>query len=496
MVALNWYSDNRADNAKYIEYSSFAGGAWGAPSILADNAIYNTSFVQDPPRDTFPVISADGETIAYLGYNAVDNYYGLYIIDKTGGVWGTPYSPSSVDRCLDNDLEISGDGDTITYSNCPSLFGTMRVYVTHRVAGVWQTQVTVSSAGAQASISADGKKIVYQNSDKIEFTEYLPGGTWSVPVVLTYGYFSGYLYYFYLPKISPDGNAIFFWRYQLEPSGSGNVVTGKDLYTMRRFGNTWSRPQKINGSAIVPDLITDSRAAVNQAGTRVAYSRLIWGDPFTGSLLELTEFSGGLWSQPVVLTVPWEADYARMAADGKTIIFVHTNNSNGGVASISTTENTASYAYTSANALIHTSGGSLVSAVDETTTTFGSGSFDQDSQVRHTLVPGASLPGMGNLAGIGRGFDLSAINASTGMPIQVDDDHPFSITVHYGDQHGAAIESTLQLYAWHPDTYEWVPVTSVLDQNNKTVSTSSANLLTLYAVMGQTNTIYLPVLTR
>jgi hypothetical protein len=197
MVAVNWYSDNRADNAKYIVYSSFAGGAWGAPSILANNAIYNTSFVQDPPRDTFPVISADGETIAYLGYNAVDNYYGLYIIDKISGLWGTPYSPSSVDRCLDNDLEISGDGDTITYSNCPSLFGTMRVYVTRRVAGVWQTQVTVSSAGAQASISADGKKIVYQNSDKIEFTEYLPDGTWSVPLVLTYGYFPGYLYYSY-----------------------------------------------------------------------------------------------------------------------------------------------------------------------------------------------------------------------------------------------------------------------------------------------------------
>jgi hypothetical protein len=496
MVAVNWSSDNRADNAKYIMYSTFTGGVWGAPSILADNAVYTTGMVQDPPRHAFPVISADGETIAYLGYNAVDNYYGLYIIDKTGLVWGTPYSPSSVDRGLDDDLEISGDGDTITYSNSASWLGTMKVYVTRRVGGVWQPQVTVSSAGAQASISADGKKIVYQNNYTIEYAEYLSNGSWSTPLNLTHGYFPGYLYYFYLPKISPDGNAIFFWRYQLEPGGGGNVVTGKDLYTMRRFGNTWSRPVKINGDSIVPDLTTESRAAVNQSGTRVAFSRLIWGNPFTGSQLELTEFSGGVWSQPVVLTVPWQADYARLAPDGKTAIFEHTNNSNGGIASISTTDNPPGYAYTTANALIHTTGGSLFSSLDETTITFGNGSFAQDSQAIYTLVPGESLPVTGNLAGIGRGFDLSAINATTGMPVQVDQDHPFSITVNYAGQHGAAIESTLQLFAWHPDTFEWEPITSTLNITNKTVSTNFADFLTLYAVMGEPHSVFLPVLTK
>jgi hypothetical protein len=221
------------------------------------------------------------------------------------------------------------------------------------------------------------------------------------------------------------------------------------------------------------------------------------GVPYTGSQLELTEFSGSKWSQPIVLTVLWQADYPRLAPDGKTAVFLHTNASSGGLASISTVDDPPSYVYTSVNALIPAAGGALFSAADETTTTFGNGSFEENSQATHTLVPGESLPGMGYPAGIGRGFDLSAVNASNDMPIQADHAHPFSISVHYGSQSRAAIESTLQLYAWHPETCGWAPVVdSVVDMVNKTVSTSQADHLTTYAVMGDSFSVFLPLLTK
>jgi hypothetical protein len=500
LVAVDWNTFPGDDNSRNLLVSTFAGGTWGTPQPVAANGIYSTSLFQDPPRSTFPVFSGNGQRIAYLGYKTEAPNFVLFLIDKTGETWGAPYPLPNGINCVDNDLDISEDGNTVTYSNCPQFFGTMRVYVSRWDGIAWQTPVVVSgvgptAGGAQPSISADGKKIVYQDADHIFYTELLSNGTWAAPLNLTHCYFNGPYYYLYLPRISPDGNAIFFWRYQKEVGGS--TITGKDLYALRRVGGSWSRPVKISGPAVVPTLDNESRPAVNRTGTRVVFNRQMFGDPFTGTRLEMTEYGNGAWTAPQALTGEYKADYPSLTADGLKTAFEQATYSAAGLASISFNSAPPAFSYIAVSAPINTSGGTLTSLTDQTATIFANGSFSQTAQVTYTLTPASGLlPPIGDLGTRGSGFDLSAVATADGMPIQSDPAHPFSIQIAYTGQIGPAMEPTLKLYDWHPDTCLWLEVPSTLDTANKRIGTTAAVRLGWYGLLGETNQIYLPLITR
>jgi hypothetical protein len=503
MIFVDGDSNNYEDNAKNLMLSRFESGAWSSPEILASNAIYSTSLFQDPPRDTSPVISGNGETIAYLGYDSTNPGYRLFLIDKVGGAWGTPYSYSGYDGCVDNEMDISDDGNTIVFSNCPQLFSTMRVFIAQRAAGVWQPYQIISGSGsydmgAQGSISADGKNVVYQESTHLFFVEQLADGSWSDPRNLTHCYLNAYVdnYYLYHPKISPDGNAVFYWRFDIDSSSGQNVVKAKSLYTMRRFGGSWSAPTRISGDPIVPDLSTGSPPAVDKSGTRVIFSRALWGDPFSGSRLEVTELVDGKWTQPGPFTAQHEALYANMNLDGKTVVFRHFTDLDVGVATMSTADSSPGYAYQFNTNTIPVGGGELAGP-PMITTTFASESFSQTVEVTLTSMPAeAKLPPGIPLTNIGSGFDLYALRQSTNMPEQVDPAHPFSIVVEYQDQLIPAIESSLKLYAWNGETCSWGPLDSVLDTGQNTISAASVDRLGLFAVQGESQHTYLPAVIR
>lgn len=500
MVAVDGGSDNYDDNAKNIILSTYNGSAWGAPQILANNAVYSSSLFQDPPRDTFPVISADGETIAYLGYNAAIPAWRLYIIDKVAGVWGTPYDYSGWDGCVDNELDISADGDTIVFSNCPALFSTMRVFVTRRVGDVWSPYEIVSGdgawqGGAQASISADGKRIVYQSSSHLYRVELLADGTWSEPLNLTECYLdpAHFSYYLYYPKLSPDGNVAFFWKYDEDSSSGQTVVVNKGLYAMRRYGSTWSRPVLISGDPIVPDLVTGSPPALDQSGTRVIFSRLLWGDPFLGSRLEMVEWIDGGWTSPQPLSGEREGQYPSLTPDGSRVVFRHVTDQAIGLASLTSAGLPPGFSYDPASGAILVSGGVLSGAADADVT-FLPGSLPEAAQVTLTGVEGISqLPRGLPQVDIGRGFDLYALAQEDNLPTQVDPAHPYTILVDYSRGHGSVIESSLALYAWHADVCSWVPQASTLDMNAKTVTATDVGQLGLFALRGDTHLAFLPV---
>lgn len=501
LVAIDWDSTNYDDNAKNLVLSRYENGAWSTPAILASNAIYSTSLFQDPPRDTYPVISGDGETIAYLGYDAINTGYHLFVIDKVGGVWGAPYSYSGYTGCVDNEIDISDDGDTIVFSNCPALFSTMRVFIARRVAGVWQPYLIVSGdgdyeGGAQGSLSADGRKVVYQEYSHIFFVELLADGSWSEPLNLTHCYLDEYASYYYLyhPKISADGNAVFYWRFDVDSSSGQNVVKAKALYTMRRFGGSWSAPVRISGEAIVPDLSTGSPPTVDQSGTRVIFSRALWGEPYSGSRLEATELINGKWTQPLPITSEYQALYANMTADGKTVVFHHATYQDVGVASLGTNDLPAGYLYQSTTGSIPPGGGTLADAA-QVTATFASGSFSQTAQVTLTSMPSAAkLPPGNPWMNIGSGFDLFALRQSSNMPDQVV--QPFSILVKYQDQLIPAIEASLKLYAWNGEACSWAPVESVLNMDQNTISAASVDYLGLFAIRGDSLNAFLPAVIR
>lgn len=505
MVGVDSSSDNYDDDAKNLLLFEYSGGAWGAPVVLASNAHHNSQLYADPPRDTFPVISADGGTIAYLGYDAATTGYKLFIIDKTGSTWGAPYIYTGWDGCVDNELDISADGDTIVFSNCPAFFSTMRVFVTQRVGGVWSDYEIVSGndpwdGGAQGSISADGKRIVYQSSSHLYTVEKLADGAWSEPLNLTECFLDPYSssYYLYHPKVSPDGNVAFYWKYDEEYRSGQNVVYNMGLYAMRRYGGSWSPPVLISGDPITPDLVSGSPPAVSETGTRVIFSRLLWGepagDPFPGSRLEIVEWYNGNWTSPQPLTGPWDAEYPNMTADGTRVVFRHVTDQNIGLASLSTADLPPYFGYNFTSGLIYT-GGTLLGLSSVATTIFNLDSMPENAWLNLTGVEGtANLPAGLPQANVGRGFDLYALADDDGMPVQTDPAHPYTIIVNYDSGHGPVIETGLALYAWHPSTCAWVEQPSTLDSVNHTVTATGVQHLGLFALRGDTHTVFLPLI--
>ena len=99
------------------------------------------------------------------------------------------------------------------------------------------------------------------------------------------------------------------------------------------------------------------------------------------------------------------------------------------------------------------------------------------------------------LAGIGRTFELSAVYRDTGQAAQLGPGQSFTATLHYTDaERGGAIESTLALYSW--DGSAWVrEPTSVLDAGTNTI-TAAPNHLGLFAVLGNTLRLTLPVVVK
>jgi hypothetical protein len=142
------------------------------------------------------------------------------------------------------------------------------------------------------------------------------------------------------------------------------------------------------------------------------------------------------------------------------------------------------------SATILDTGGSLESALDQTSYIFPAGVFTATAVITHTpWFPGRTLPPIGNLLGIGHSFEVAAVCSSTGEPVQPA--RPYSITVHYDDvERGAAIETTLAIYRW--DDGRWAKeISSAVDTRANTV-TATPNRFSLWAVLGETWRAFLP----
>jgi hypothetical protein len=142
-------------------------------------------------------------------------------------------------------------------------------------------------------------------------------------------------------------------------------------------------------------------------------------------------------------------------------------------------------------ASIAVTGGNLVSTSGDTAFAFPEGAFTSTVAVtyRHLWTDRDT----GARAGIGYTFDLSAVYSDTGQVAQLTPGQCFTTTVHYTDaEKGPAIESTLALYTWGGSQWVKEP-SSALDAAAHTV-TAVPNHLGLFAVLGETNRVFLPVI--
>jgi len=140
--------------------------------------------------------------------------------------------------------------------------------------------------------------------------------------------------------------------------------------------------------------------------------------------------------------------------------------------------------------LIPTTGGSLSSSSGDTSFVFPNGAFTQTVRLTYRSLSDRNT---GALMGIGHTFGLTAIYSDTGQPAQLATGVTYTVTVTYTTS-GLAIENTLAFYNWDGD--QWVEETSSeVDTSNNTV-TATPNHLSLWAVLGETKRVYLPLTLR
>ncbi|MGB9872429.1 MAG: peptide ABC transporter substrate-binding protein [Anaerolineae bacterium] len=138
-------------------------------------------------------------------------------------------------------------------------------------------------------------------------------------------------------------------------------------------------------------------------------------------------------------------------------------------------------------------GGSLTSYYGDTTIQIPAGAITDTIVITHT--PAYGMPPGGNLTGIGHVFDVTAVYSSTGQPAQIAPGQTYTVTVRYTDaEKGPAIENTLALYYWDGSTWVKEP-SSVVDTVNNTVM-ATPNHFSLWAVLGETKRIYLPLVLK
>lgn len=145
------------------------------------------------------------------------------------------------------------------------------------------------------------------------------------------------------------------------------------------------------------------------------------------------------------------------------------------------------------SALIPPTGGVLTASTSATTYIFPSGAFTTSVTISHTDHFPGSFPLTGNLFDIQHTFDVSAISLADGQPLQPAS--PYTLTVQYTSaERGIVIENTLALYFW--DGTQWVrEATSALDVAAHTV-TATPDHFSLWAILGASNRVFIPLLFR
>ena len=144
----------------------------------------------------------------------------------------------------------------------------------------------------------------------------------------------------------------------------------------------------------------------------------------------------------------------------------------------------------SSSAAIPTTGGSLVSRVDNTSYTFSAGTFAHTTTVTHTVLSVAQVPPSGNLTGTGHFYQVSALDNVTGQPAQPG--RPYTVTVQYTEaQKGAAVVNSLALYYWNGSRWEKESSSTVNATANTVMATPDH--FSTWAVLGETLRFFLPV---
>ncbi len=136
-------------------------------------------------------------------------------------------------------------------------------------------------------------------------------------------------------------------------------------------------------------------------------------------------------------------------------------------------------------------GGQLASMDGNTTFIIPSEAFAEPTRLTYTSSQ--TVKDTGALAGAGYSFDLTAVVSDTGETAQLIPGATYTTIITYTTI-GPAIEDTLALYWW--DGSQWVKESSSVVDSAADSITAHPDHLSLWAVLGETNRLFLPVVLR
>ena len=139
---------------------------------------------------------------------------------------------------------------------------------------------------------------------------------------------------------------------------------------------------------------------------------------------------------------------------------------------------------------IPATGGSLTSSDGKTNLIFPSGAFSETVKLTYRQLLYDENPT--DLLGIGHTFDIRAVYSDTGELADLAPGQTFTMTLHYSDtQVAPAIENTLALYTQKGSIWVKEPSSTIDPLNN--LITATPYHLSLWAVLGETNRMFLPI---
>ena len=142
---------------------------------------------------------------------------------------------------------------------------------------------------------------------------------------------------------------------------------------------------------------------------------------------------------------------------------------------------------------VGTEGGTFEVPLADTTFTFPAGTFSEPVVVTYTVQ---SPFATGDLVGVGPFFDLSAVYSDTGQPAQIEPGQTYMVEIHYTNT-GLGAEETLGLYWWDGGATEWSQegISNTVDSVANVV-TAEVDHLSLFALLGESRRVYLPLVVR
>ncbi|GEM_PF-2002933 len=463
----------------YILYAQKSGdGPWSAYTYLPGNA-----------QGVEPALDVGTDGVVHVVFMRSDNSI-AYVRRAAGGTWSAVETVSATsDYSSGIDIAVALDGTVhVVWRYCAGSGQDGLIY--HRArssAGSWSNTALVSTSGGDASlplITTDANStahLLWNRSASgvygIDYAAKPTGGNWSAPQELVDSATLSSV-----EQLARDSAGALHLVWSVRDGVADPAI----YYAHQPPGQPWSAAEHVHSGYA-------DQIAVATAGNGLAH--IAWSD--NGWLWHTFQNPRGGWFAPTradmrsglldlrgALTLAVDADGAPHATwDSGPVSDPPDGTQRGEVWYAAWSGPLA------ASTVITDGGGSASSASGLTVVAFPAGAVLTDTLVTHTPV---TLP-PSDMAVVDA-FDLSATRASDGVSVTTFL-KPYTLTVSYTDAgKGAAIEATLGLYWRDGDTWTAIPSAEVNVAAN--VITATLDHFTVFAVMGETHHVYLPLVLR